>query len=74
MQIVIKAMNFIKSKGVNNCQFQEFLKSMDDDYGVVIHFFEERWLSCGKMLKKTLQSEIKSSMELKGKFVPGCED
>lgn len=39
MQIVIKAMNFVKCKGVNNCQLEEFLKSVGDDYGVIIHFF-----------------------------------
>ena len=45
MKIIIKTMNFRRAKGLNNRQFQEFLKSTDADYGDIIYFSEVRWLS-----------------------------
>ena len=42
MQIIIKTINFIKAKGLNHRQFQEFLKSIDADYGEVSYFLEVR--------------------------------
>ena len=38
MQIIIKSVNFIRVKGLNHHQFQEFLKSIDADYGDIIYF------------------------------------
>jgi len=72
MQIVIKTVDFIKSKGLNHRWFKEFLKSMDFDCGNIIFLSKVRWLSQGKMLK-TLQSEIKTCMEAKGESVPEHE-
>lgn len=71
LKIIIKAVNFIKSKGLNDHQFQEFLKCMGIGYED-IYFSEGKWLSQGKMLKRLYYfwNEIKSFMELKGKFVP----
>ena len=62
MQIIIKAVNFMKSKGLICHQFQEFLESVDANYGDIIYFSEGRWLSQGKMLKTfyDLQNETKS--------------
>lgn len=76
MQIVIKCVNFIRSRGLNHRQFQEFLKNMDSEYGDVIYFSEVRWLSRGNMLKRfyELRSEVKSFMEAKGKGVPELQD
>jgi len=51
MQIVIKAVNLFKFEGLNHHQFQEFLTSVDADYGDVIDFSEGRWLSWDKMLE-----------------------
>ena len=45
MQIIIKTMNFIRPRGLNHSQFQEFLKSTEADYGDIIYFSEVRWLS-----------------------------
>ena len=45
MQIIIKMVNFIRAKGSNHHQFQEFLKSTEADYGDIIYFSEVRWLS-----------------------------
>ena len=76
MQIVIKDVNFIRAKGLNHRQFQEFLKFMVADYGDIIYFSEVRWLSRGKILKRfyDLRNEIKSFMESKTKFVPELDD
>lgn len=76
MQVVIKAVNFIRSRALNHRQFQEFLKSMDTEYGDIIYFSEVRWLSRGKMLKRfyDLQHEIKSFMLTKAKVLPELED
>jgi len=52
MQIVTKAVNLIKSKGLNYHQVQEFFRSMDIAYGVITHFSKRRWPSWGKMQKQ----------------------
>ncbi|XP_041442018.1 general transcription factor II-I repeat domain-containing protein 2-like [Xenopus laevis] len=76
MQIVIKAVNFIRAKGLNHRQFQEFLRSIDADCGDVIYFSEVRWLSRGQMLKRfyDLRHEVKSFMVSKAKCVPELDD
>jgi len=50
------------SEVLYHCQFQEFLKSMCVNYGIIVYFSEGRWLSWGKMLKKLydLQGEKES--------------
>ena len=45
MQIIIKTVNFIRAKGLNHCRFQEFLRSIDVDYGDIIFFSGVRWPS-----------------------------
>jgi len=39
MQIIIKALNFMKSNGLDHHQFQESLKCTNADYEVIIYFF-----------------------------------
>ena len=39
---IIKTVNFITAKGLNHRQFQEFLKSVDADYGDIIYFLGVR--------------------------------
>ena len=69
-------MNFIRAKGLNDNQFQEFLKSIDADYGGIIYFSEVRWLSQGQTLKRfcDLRHVIKSFMVSKNKFVPKLDN
>ena len=43
MQIIIKTVNFLRVKRLNHRQFQEFLKSIDADYGDIIYFSKVRW-------------------------------
>lgn len=50
MKVVIKTVNFIKSKGLNHRDFQTFLEQMESEYGDVLYYSKVRWLSSGKML------------------------
>ena len=46
-----KTVNFLRVKGLNHRQVQEFPKSIGADYGDIIYFLEVGWLSRGQMLK-----------------------
>ncbi|KAG8239704.1 hypothetical protein J437_LFUL019045, partial [Ladona fulva] len=72
LNVVIKTINFIRSKGLNHRQFQEFLNTLETSYGDIVYFTAVRWLSRGKMLKRfyDLRNEIKCFMDSKGKPVP----
>ena len=72
MNVVIKTVNFIRSRGLNHRQFQEFLNDLDSEFGDVVYYSEVRWLSRGKMLKRVfdLKDEIQTFMELKGHPIP----
>jgi hypothetical protein len=76
MKVVIKTVNFIKSKGLNHRQFQEFLKSLDSEYNDVTFYAEVRWLTRAKMLKRVfdLKQEIQSFFASKSKSIPEFED
>lgn len=52
MKVVIKTVNFIKSKGLNHRDFQTFLEQMESEYGDVLYYSKVRWLSRGKMLRR----------------------
>ncbi|KAL6465184.1 hypothetical protein MHYP_G00253170 [Metynnis hypsauchen] len=69
MATVVSCVNFIKSRGLNNRQFKEFLKSLETDYGDLVYYCEVRWLSRANMLKRfyELRDAFKSFMETKGK-------
>ncbi|XP_045501701.1 general transcription factor II-I repeat domain-containing protein 2-like [Colias croceus] len=76
MSIVVKTVNFIKSRGLNHRQFQEFLKEQDAEYGDITYFCDVRWLSRGKMLKRVfdLRKEIAAFMLNKDKAIPQFGD
>ena len=73
---IIRTVNFITAEGLNHCQFQEFLKSIDADYGNIIYFSEVRWLSQAQMSKifYDLWHVIKCFMVSKNKFVPELDN
>lgn len=73
MTVVIKVVNFIRSKGLNHRQFQQFLSDLEAQYGDLLYYAEVRWLSRGKMLHRlfSLRDEVQQFMESKGK--PLCE-
>lgn len=47
MNVVIKTINFIRSKGLNHRQFQEFLNTLETSYGDIVYFTAVRRLSRG---------------------------
>lgn len=36
MAVVVKTVNFILSRGLHHCQFQEFLKEIEAEYGKML--------------------------------------
>ncbi|XP_063989608.1 general transcription factor II-I repeat domain-containing protein 2-like [Diachasmimorpha longicaudata] len=76
MKVVVKIVNFIKSKGLNHRQFQEFLKALESEYSDVIFYAEVRWLTRAKMLKRVfeLRQEIESFYESKSKSISEFQD
>ena len=71
MKIVIKVVNFIKSRGLNHREFQNFLSETYSQHEDVVYYSDVRWLSRGKMLESffDLKETIQSFMESKGKPV-----
>lgn len=69
MEVVVSCVNFIKSRGLNHRQFQQFLHDLEAEYGDLIFYCEVRWLSKGKMLMRfyELREEVQAFMEMKGK-------
>ena len=51
ISLVIKTINFIRAKGLNHRQFQEFLKVLSTEFTDVIYYTEVRWLSKNTCLK-----------------------
>ena len=76
MDIVVKTVNFIRSRGLTHRQFKSFLADMDSEYGELLYHIEIRWLSRGNVLKRffALRNEIASFLEMKNKTVPLLAD
>ncbi|XP_047501195.1 general transcription factor II-I repeat domain-containing protein 2-like [Penaeus chinensis] len=70
MEVVVRTVNFIRSRGLNHRQFDSHLREKDHNYGLPDHT-EVRWLSQGAVLRRffDLREEIKQFMEKKGKPV-----
>lgn len=45
MEKVVSTINFIRIRGLNHSQFQQFLVEVDAKYGHVIYFSQVLWLS-----------------------------
>ena len=52
MNVVVKVVNLILSKGLKHRQFQQLLLEVDSQYSDLLYFCEVRWLSRGKMLER----------------------
>ena len=76
MDVVVKTVNFIRSRGLTHRQFKSFLADMDSDYGELLYHSEIRWLSRGNVLKRffALRNEIPSFLEMKNNAVPLLAD
>ena len=76
MKVVIKTVNYIRSRGLKHRQFKQFLAEIDVLYEDVLYYSHIRWLSKGAMLERFyhLRKEIQSFMTDKGSEVPELSD
>ena len=76
MDVVVKTVNFIRSRGLTHRQFKSFLADMDSEYGELLYHTEIRWLSRGNVLKRffAFRNEIASFLEMKNNAVPFLAD
>lgn len=76
MTFVVKTINFIKARGLNNRQFQLMLTEMESEYGDLLYYCEVRWLSRGAMLERfyVLRKEVAQFLQEKGKSVSEIND
>lgn len=51
MDMAVKSVNFLKSRGLNHRQFKTFLEQSEADFGDVIYLTAVRWLSRGATLR-----------------------
>ena len=76
MDVVVKTVNFIRSRGLTHRQFEPFLADIDSEYGKLLYHTEIRWRSHGNVLTHffALRNEIASFLEMKNKAVPLLAD
>jgi len=76
MGIITRAVNFIRAKGLNHCQFKAFLGELDTEYSDLPYHTDVRWLSQRKVLQRCfeLREEIRLFMESKGKDITELQD
>ena len=76
MNVVVKVVNLILSKGLKHRQFQQLLLEVDSQYSDLLYFCEVRWLSRGKMLERffELLNEINIFLEMKNIGRPELRD
>ena len=76
MSIVIKTVNFIRSKGLHHREFQELLHSIDANFQDIPYYTKVRWLSRGKMLKRAFERKdaIQAILETKGNPIAEFND
>ena len=68
---LVKAVNFIRSRGLNHREFKAFLDEVGSGYKDVVHFSKVRWLSKAATLKRfqLFLPEIKVFLEEKKRNV-----
>ena len=76
MTDLIKAINFIRSRGLNHREFKAFLDEVGSGYKDVVYFSKFRWLSEAANLKRfqLLLPEIKVFLEEKKQNVDFLEN
>ncbi len=76
MSVVLKCINYIRSRSLQHLQFRAFLEEIEATYGDVLYFTEVRWLSRGNVLKRffDLRTEVKRFMEDGRMDVPEFDD
>ena len=76
MDPVIKAVNFIRARGLNHRQFQKFLDDLNTTHQDLVYFSEVRWLSKGGMLRQfyKLREEVANFLKFKEHPIAEMED
>jgi len=76
MHVVIKCVNFIRSRALIHRQFRQLLDDVGAEDHDVIYHCDIRWLSRGAVLKRfwSLREEINEFMKSKNKVVPELEN
>lgn len=76
MKLVIKAINYIRSKALCHRQFQQFLLDIQAEHGDVVYHTDVRWLSRGSALQRfySLREEIRQFLAKKGQPMPELSD
>ena len=76
MTDLVKAVNFIRSRGLNHCQFKAFSDEVGSGYKDVVYFSKVRWLSKAANLKRfqLLLPELKVFLEEKKQSVGFSEN
>ncbi|KAI6658709.1 General transcription factor II-I repeat domain-containing protein 2-like [Oopsacas minuta] len=76
MKVVVKIVNYIRSRGLKHRQFKTFLAEMDDWDGDALYYCHIRWLSRGDMLERfyNIRKEIQIFMTDNGKEFPELND
>ena len=69
LDLVIKNVNFIKSRPLASLLFSQFCETMNSDYKCLLYHIKVRSLSRGKVLKRAvlLKAELISFLEAKKK-------
>ncbi|CAM5164836.1 unnamed protein product [Natator depressus] len=70
MEPVVSTVNFIRSHGLNHCQFQAFLVEIESEYHDLPYHTSVRWLSCGKVLLQFFDLRTEIEMFLNKKTRP----
>ena len=73
---VIKAVNFIRARGLNHWQLQKFLEDLDTKHQDLAYFSEVRWLSKDSMLQRfyELRKEVVLFSKSKGRPMAEMKD
>jgi hypothetical protein len=77
MKVIVTVVNFIRARGLNHRQFQEFLtQECEVGHYNVVCYSDVCWLSREKVLKRVfdLRSEIQQSMHTEGKPIAKFSD
>ena len=76
MNVVVKTINFIEARALNNRQFKTLLEDFDEDFDDLTYYCEVRWLSRSHALERffRLREVIGIFMQSKEKPVPELED
>ena len=73
---VNEAINFIRARGLNHRQFQNFLNDLDTEHQDLTYSSEVRWLSKRGMLRRfyELRNEVALFLKNKGRLMAEMED